>query len=259
MKMRNFLLTMLFLGSSTLFGQALSLTSGVAAPGGTTTLTLNFDAQSNPALPAAMQWTLTYPPNLVISVVPTPGASIVSANKTMTPCAVSSPFTMLCLQVGMNLTPIQSGPIATLAFTLFSGVASNQVIPISIVSQLAAAPDGTNYGLSVTGGTITVPPTPPPPPNCTTYTLTRTPVGPVLVYRNGLLQTSPGDYTAVNAQGTFRPVITPMNWSNTDTAAAVYTRAVPLSFAYQGQTVSYWGYTLYRENWNCTVEIGYRY
>jgi hypothetical protein len=75
----------------------------------------------------------------------------------------------------------------------------------------------------------------------------------VLVYRNGLLQTSPGDYTSANAPGTSMPIITPVNWVGSDTAAVVYTRAVPLSFTFNGQSVTYWGYTLNRENWSCVT------
>ena len=94
-----------------------------------------------------------------------------------------------------------------------------------------------------------------PVPACT-YTMTRTPNGPVLVYRDGLLQrehtlTEPGDYDRTLTMGSYMPTITPLTWNDNDYMSAVITRAVPLSFVYQGQTVSYWGYSLWREDWNC--------
>lgn len=98
-------------------------------------------------------------------------------------------------------------------------------------------------------------------PACS-YTVTRTPVGAMEVYKNGSLQRQVGvptgevgNYTAVNAPGTFRPVITPLAWSDGDKMSVVFTRAVPLSFTSNGQTVSYWGYTLWREDWNCTGQF----
>ena len=33
--------------------------------------------------------------------------------------------------------------------------------------------------------------------------------------------------------------------------AVLFTRAVPLSFTFQDQTVTYWGYALWREDWTC--------
>lgn len=72
----------------------------------------------------------------------------------------------------------------------------------------------------------------------------------MLVYLNGLLQESPGDYTLSNDA---MPTITPKNASEGDSLSVVFTRAVPLSFVFQGQTVNYWGYALWREDWNPTT------
>lgn len=83
-----------------------------------------------------------------------------------------------------------------------------------------------------------------------THTVTRTPVGPMLVYLNGVLQTSPGDYLA-SADG--KPTITPLNPAVGDSMSVVFTRAVPLSFTLPGgETVPYWGYALWREDWIVT-------
>lgn len=88
-----------------------------------------------------------------------------------------------------------------------------------------------------------------------THQLTRTPNGPVAVYKNGQLLKQSGDYTSVNATGTFFPIITPSVWSDQDAMSAVLTRAVPLTFTIPGtppQTITYFSYALWREDWTCT-------
>lgn len=80
------------------------------------------------------------------------------------------------------------------------------------------------------------------------YQMTRTPNGPVLVFRNGnLLQAA--EYSLVYAPGKTMPTITPLVWSPGDTMSAVITRAVPLSFTIPPQIINYWGYALWREDW----------
>ena len=89
------------------------------------------------------------------------------------------------------------------------------------------------------------------------HQLTRTPNGPVLVYQNGRLLT--GGYSSPNAPGTFFPIITPLNFSDQDQISAVITRAVPLSFIIPGpppQTITYFSYALWREDWICTGSLG---
>lgn len=85
------------------------------------------------------------------------------------------------------------------------------------------------------------------------HVLTRTPNGPVLVYRAGKLLTLNTDYTSI----AFGPItITPLAWSDGDKMSAVFSRAVPLGFTFQGQTISYWGYQLWREDWACVGQSG---
>src|SRR6185369_8343930 len=55
------------------------------------------------------------------------------------------------------------------------------------------------------------------------------------------------DYTS---SGTM-PTLVPKGFSDGDLMSVTITRAVPLSFTYQGQKVSYWGYSLWREDWIC--------
>jgi hypothetical protein len=248
--MRKFFLSLL-ISTYSLFGQALSLNTVSAFPGNTATLTLSFDSQGNAVLPAGMQWTLNYPAGVITGVLFTPGAALTAASKTITPCATQPSGDTICLQVGMNQNPISSGVIATLAFTTSIAAGPNQTIPIKIINQLGVDPTGAAYAIADGSGGITVL----VPPPCAPFTLTRTPVGPVLVYQNGLLQTSPGDYTLTYlTKGKYMPTITPAEyWSQQESATVVYTRAVPLSFTVSGQTVTYWGYTLNREDWSCVT------
>ncbi len=69
----------------------------------------------------------------------------------------------------------------------------------------------------------------------------------MLVYCNGLLQIEPADYMD---SGAAMPTIIPMNPAVGDSMSVVFTRAVPLSFVFQGVSVTYWGYALWREDWN---------
>ncbi len=84
-----------------------------------------------------------------------------------------------------------------------------------------------------------------------THKVTRTPVGPMLVYMNGLLQLAPIDYTIDSAP---MPTITPLNPAVGDLMSTVFTRAVPLSFTLpSNQAVTYWGYVIWREDWIVTA------
>jgi len=90
------------------------------------------------------------------------------------------------------------------------------------------------------------------------HTLTRTPNGPLLVYRNGILLKQ-SDYTSPNSPGTNFPIVTPLNFSDQDFMSVVITRAVPLTFTVPGpppQTVTYFSYALWREDWTCSGKQG---
>lgn len=91
------------------------------------------------------------------------------------------------------------------------------------------------------------------------HQMTRTPNGPVLVYRNGVLQRQGADYASVNAAGTNFPILTPLLFADQDLMSAVITRAVPLSFTIPGpppQTITYFSYALWREDWECSGNLG---
>jgi len=100
------------------------------------------------------------------------------------------------------------------------------------------------------------------PASCS-HTLTVVPVGPILVYQNGVLgkqqstfraqgipQGEVGDYSSSTA---LLPAIAPLTWSDGDHMSAVYSRLVPLAFRLPtGQSVTYYGYQLWREDWLCS-------
>jgi hypothetical protein len=48
------------------------------------------------------------------------------------------------------------------------------------------------------------------------------------------------------------PTISPLEFYIGDKMSVIFNRATPLSFTYQGQSVNYWGYTTWREDWICT-------
>ena len=83
------------------------------------------------------------------------------------------------------------------------------------------------------------------------HKVSRTPVGPVLVYQNGLLLRLGIDYTSAGSM----PTITPLLYSAGDAFSVVFSRAVPLSFVASGQTVSYWGYQTWQELWSCATGV----
>ncbi len=88
------------------------------------------------------------------------------------------------------------------------------------------------------------------------HTLTRTPVGPVLLYQNGKLL-NVGDYSSVTPAGKTMPTLTPLVFADQDLMSVVITRAVPLTFTTgTNQSVTYFSYALWREDWTCTGSTG---
>jgi len=83
------------------------------------------------------------------------------------------------------------------------------------------------------------------------HRLTRTPNGPVIVYRNGLLQKENIDYMLTPVAGSAMSIVSPSVFTDGDSMSVVFSRAVPLSFQNQGTTITYWGYQLWREDWDC--------
>ena len=73
-----------------------------------------------------------------------------------------------------------------------------------------------------------------------------TPFGMVVMFRNGTMLKI-ADYTMANVPGTSRPSFTPNRFADQDAIAVMYTRAMNLP-----GTTTPWGYSLVREEWNCS-------
>lgn len=231
---------------------SLNLSSGSGKGSGIVSLTMTMNTPVGVTLPAALQWSISFPTADYTSITSTEGQALIDAAKTIQ-CSSSvavvglipvSITTNKCLATGINANTIAAnGTIATITFTI-SQAPVDAIIPLVFSDLLGSDPQGLPLPLTATDSNITI--------ICVPYKLTRTPVGPVAVFRNGVLQTAPGDYTSANSPGTFMPIITPVNWSVSDAASVLYTKAVQLSFVVGSQTITYWGYTLNRENWSCS-------
>jgi hypothetical protein len=76
-----------------------------------------------------------------------------------------------------------------------------------------------------------------------------TPFGMVVMFRNGAMLKI-ADYTMANVPGSSRPSFTPNAFADQDAIAIMYTRAMNLP-----GTTTPWGYSLVREEWNCTGNL----
>jgi|GEM_PF-6617297 len=104
------------------------------------------------------------------------------------------------------------------------------------------------------------------PASCS-HTLTVVPVGPVLVYQNGVLGIQQSTFRAQGIPqgevGTYSsstallPAIAPLAWRDGDHMTATFTRLVPLAFRLpSAQTVTYYAYELWQESWLCLGQSG---
>ena len=160
-KQQKIALLLLLLGSGLCaFGQtSLSLASGSAAQGGSTSLNLTLNVASGTA-PAAVQWQLTYPAGIA-SMSVTTGAALSSAGKAVSCNAVSGAVT--CVASGNNAATIPNGVVAAVNVTLASTV-SGSSIAIGVggtggsdATGGALAVNGTGNTVSVTGSGTTLP------------------------------------------------------------------------------------------------------
>lgn len=88
------------------------------------------------------------------------------------------------------------------------------------------------------------------------HSITQIPIGPLLVYRNGILLWDGEDYNTVSTPGSFFTAIQPINFGDGDKMQVVYTRGIPLTFPVNGIIIPYFGYALFRERWTCSGSQG---
>src|SRR4051812_33788832 len=135
----------------------LSLGSATTQPGGV----VNVDLTATPtggALPAGMQWRLTYPMSSVSSVTFVAGAAATAAGKTLT-CANNAGW-VDCILFGVNATIISSGVVATATVTVLPGIAATTAA-LAVGNPASADAAGVAIPTTATGGTISVvPPAP---------------------------------------------------------------------------------------------------
>src|ERR1039457_3874563 len=143
------LFPLLLFPSTPLPQSALTLSSVTAAPGGIVALDLSLSSAAS-SLPAAIQWTFTYPSSAVANFNVTAGAALTSANKTVTCAGGATAY--VCMASGMNANTIPNGVIATVLVTL-SGSSAAAIV---VASGLGVSSSGNAIPVTTTGGTVNV-------------------------------------------------------------------------------------------------------
>ena len=127
---------------------SLVLSSGTTASNGTVSLNLNLASATSHEV--ALQWTLAYPPNSVISISATAGTAAIAANKTLNCFAGSGTYT--CLIYGMNTTIIGNGTVAFVDLTMAAGTSATS---ISLNNTVGSSASGSGIVVVPTGGVVT--------------------------------------------------------------------------------------------------------
>ncbi len=126
---------------------ALSVGSGSASAGSTTSLAINI-ASANGAQVSAVQWSFSYSTDIA-SLSVTPASSATGAQKSIT-CTGNT-----CIVYGMNNQAIADGPLAIVTATLASSP-SGPAIPVQISLVTAASPSGVSIPATASSGAISV-------------------------------------------------------------------------------------------------------
>jgi hypothetical protein len=144
------------LSSTPAFSQtdAIALSSGTVSPGGVASLNLSLTSPAGNE-PAALQWTLVYPPADIVALTASIGSAATSAGKSLS--CTGSPGFYTCFLTGVNTNGlntnlIQNGVVAVVTATLSPSTATTS---IAIANALGATPSASSDPLSATGGTIT--------------------------------------------------------------------------------------------------------
>ena len=108
---------------------------------------------SGAALPAGLEWTLSYPTSLLGPITLAAGPALTTANKSLN-CAAGS-GTVTCIAVGLNSSVISSGVVATVTVPILSS-SNTSTATLIPVSAFAVLPQGYFTAISSTGGTLAV-------------------------------------------------------------------------------------------------------
>jgi len=149
---RIWLLMIFLIPANVLLGQGnLTLSPGIGTRGSlVANLILSSPAGSQPA---GIQWTLTFPPEEVVSITAVAEGSAIAAGKEIH-CA-DAPGTYTCLLTGMNSTLIGDGVVAVLSVSLAPELTGTA---FELVKTLGTSANGRNLGLTGIGGVVAVPP-----------------------------------------------------------------------------------------------------
>ena len=140
------LLAIAFCGS--LQAASLALSSGSAVQGSTASLSVSLASPTGGA-PAGLQWTISYPANLVSSLSVTAGPAAVQAAKTLL-CSSPASGSYTCVLYGINTSTIANGSVATVS------VQASATVTLSITNVVATDASAKSLPTSATGGTLTV-------------------------------------------------------------------------------------------------------
>jgi uncharacterized repeat protein (TIGR01451 family) len=166
---------LLLVAHNGLYGQTstLTLTSGIAGPGETVLLDLNWTAPAGYVPPAGLQWTLLYPSSDVASISAVAGPGLAGSGKLLTCYSVTG---LKCLIVGLKPTTISSGVVGQVAVTVAASTSSSS-IPIWVSDVQTAFADGTGSQLPSTASTISIRAGPTPNPAGVNLTINSTHIG----------------------------------------------------------------------------------
>lgn len=143
----------LFLAAACALGQdAMSLSSGSAAPGGAVSLNLSLNAAPG-SEPAALEWTFGYAATDFTAVNVTAGPAAVAAGKSVSCRGGSGSYK--CLLFGLNSTALTSGVVAIATFTV-SPTATGKATTIQVINSSGATISSSPVNVAATSGQVAI-------------------------------------------------------------------------------------------------------
>ena len=140
-----------FAGSA--WGQvAIALASGVAVPG--SSINLNISVNTLGALPASIQWTITYVTSDIASITVTNGTTATNTAKTVS-CNELSPGTIRCIVFGLNQNTTPNGVVAVAGVTIASHTTSTSTT-LGLTGVVASSANGSPLITTVSGSNVTI-------------------------------------------------------------------------------------------------------
>jgi uncharacterized protein (TIGR03437 family) len=123
---------------------ALSVSVGPTSAGGKAVASISM-VSSGSARPSALQWTLRFPPAMIVDHAAS-GLAAVTAGKSIL-CSAPSDNSLLCLLYGLNDAEIRDGVLATVTFKALPEIPEN-----SLSIELDDVAASTGDGLSISSG-----------------------------------------------------------------------------------------------------------